>query len=94
MEERNGARRVTQRSLDRSEEPASGADPVPPAPAIPPEAPAPEPAPAAGAPERPAHIVLDGPSETQLRKRQSDWLAERARFEAHRRRSLHDEGSK
>jgi hypothetical protein len=39
-------------------------------------------------------IVLDGPSDTELRKRQAAWFAERARHEALRRSARVDEGTK
>jgi hypothetical protein len=87
VEERDRARRLTQRSLD----PDSGArpEPVPPPPldAVPQEVPEP-------ARPAPPRIVLDGPSDRELRKRQEAWYAERERFEAYRRKAPPPEGSK
>jgi len=95
MEERGGAHRVTQRSLDGPGEPPTSRE----EPAVPGlDAPAPSSSEPAEAPDRAEarvpRIVLDGPAEVALRRRQSAWLAERARYDAHRRPAVPDEGSK
>jgi hypothetical protein len=53
--------------------------------------PVPQPEPERAAPPEP--IVLSGPSDTELRKRQEAWFAERARREAARRSSASADGA-
>ena len=77
MEGRDGARRLTQRSLDGDPARAGPADE---------EMPREPETPSAGSnpPEPPTDPVppLRGPSDLELRKRQRAWFLERARFEA------------
>ncbi len=78
MEESGRARRVTQRSLDTEASPPTlaGAEPASPAPLPPADSLPP--------PDEPPFEPL-APSDTELRKRQMAWFAERARHEAARR---------
>ncbi len=90
MEERSGARRVTQQHL--------GDPPVESAPEDAPEAPLVEPTtgPSDPAPLDPSSAPSPrGPSDLELRERQRAWRVERARFERSQRRPpLADEDSK
>jgi hypothetical protein len=82
MEERSGARNVTQRRFDQTAEPAESekSTPEPPSEAAPP---APTLAP-----------IARDPSDLQLRERQTRWIKERLRFQAQEESSPTEEGPK